>query len=267
MTLGQHIYTLRSEKHLSQGELSDLLGVSRQSVSKWENDTAVPDLDKLIRLCDIFSVSLDELTGRTIRTPAQAGDVTPTPVTDPNISSPTQKVLGYILLTFACLAAFGFIALRANLSMFIMFVQPLAFCGLICLLVNRYVGYWCLWAVYLSIEYTATFVVGLSLLKSTLLIRFIFIVFMIFVAWVIFKGVKISIPKNRGYLILLGWILYFAISWFLPRFFYLFPTRLWFAHTDMSQMLLYYLFNALATVGLAFLFRDTICFLRSYKRS
>lgn len=127
MTLGQHIYTLRSEKHLSQGELSDLLGVSRQSVSKWENDTAVPDLDKLIRLCDIFSVSLDELTGRTIRTPAQAGDVTPTPVTDPNISSPTQKVLGYILLTFACLAAFGFIALRANLSMFITFVQPLAF--------------------------------------------------------------------------------------------------------------------------------------------
>lgn len=66
MNIGEKIYKLRTEKNLSQGDLADRLDVSRQSVSKWENDTAVPDLDKLIKLCDIFEISLDELTGREI---------------------------------------------------------------------------------------------------------------------------------------------------------------------------------------------------------
>ena len=64
MNLGEKIYQLRTEKNISQGDLADRLDVSRQSVSKWENNTAVPDLDKLIKICDIFEISLDELTGR-----------------------------------------------------------------------------------------------------------------------------------------------------------------------------------------------------------
>ena len=64
MNLGERIYQLRNERNLSQGDLADRLEVSRQSVSKWENNMAVPDLDKLIKLCDIFEISLDELTGR-----------------------------------------------------------------------------------------------------------------------------------------------------------------------------------------------------------
>lgn len=59
LILGQNIYRLRSEKQLSQEELAGLAGVSRQSVSKWETGTAVPELDKLQRLCEIFGVSLD----------------------------------------------------------------------------------------------------------------------------------------------------------------------------------------------------------------
>lgn len=61
MNLGQSIYRLRTQQHLSQSELADALGVSRQSVSKWESGSAVPDLDKLIRLSHIFGVSLDQL--------------------------------------------------------------------------------------------------------------------------------------------------------------------------------------------------------------
>ena len=64
MNLGERIYELRNKKNLSQGDLSDALDVSRQSVSKWENNMAIPDLDKLIKLSDIFEVSLDELVGR-----------------------------------------------------------------------------------------------------------------------------------------------------------------------------------------------------------
>ena len=61
MNLGETIYKLRTDKQMSQGELAELLEVSRQSISKWENNSAVPELDKLIRLSEIFEVSLDEL--------------------------------------------------------------------------------------------------------------------------------------------------------------------------------------------------------------
>ncbi len=67
MTLSEKIYRLRTEHSMSQEQLADRLEVSRQSVSKWETGTSVPDLDKLIKICDIFSVSLDEITGRTAK--------------------------------------------------------------------------------------------------------------------------------------------------------------------------------------------------------
>ena len=61
MTLGQKIHKLRLERNLSQEDLADKMGVSRQSVSKWETDTSIPDLDKLLKLSDLFGVSLDGL--------------------------------------------------------------------------------------------------------------------------------------------------------------------------------------------------------------
>ena len=61
MSLGERIYRLRTEKNLSQGDLAELLEVSRQSISKWENNSAVPDLDKIIKLCEIFEITIDEL--------------------------------------------------------------------------------------------------------------------------------------------------------------------------------------------------------------
>lgn len=64
MTIGERIYSLRTKAGLSQEEFSEMLCVSRQSVSKWETDSSVPELDKLLKICDIFSISLDEMTGR-----------------------------------------------------------------------------------------------------------------------------------------------------------------------------------------------------------
>ena len=61
MELSQKIYELRTGSGLSQLDLAEKLGVSRQSVSKWETGQAVPDLDKLIRLADLFGISVDEL--------------------------------------------------------------------------------------------------------------------------------------------------------------------------------------------------------------
>ena len=71
MTLGERIYKLRTEKEMSQGDLADALEVSRQSISKWETNGSVPELDKLIKLSEIFGVSLDELlTGQAGQTEA-----------------------------------------------------------------------------------------------------------------------------------------------------------------------------------------------------
>ena len=61
MTLGEKIAALRGEQKLSQGDLADKLDVSRQSVSKWETGQAVPELDKIIKLADLFGVNVDDL--------------------------------------------------------------------------------------------------------------------------------------------------------------------------------------------------------------
>lgn len=61
MELGHTIKTLRNERGLSQDELADRVFVSRQSISNWENDKTYPDIQSLLLLCQVFSVSLDSL--------------------------------------------------------------------------------------------------------------------------------------------------------------------------------------------------------------
>ena len=55
----ERIYELRKQRNMSQGDLADELDVSRQTVSKWENNSSIPELEKIIRLCEIFRVSSD----------------------------------------------------------------------------------------------------------------------------------------------------------------------------------------------------------------
>lgn len=61
MTLGDKISFLRKQHSWSQETLAEKLNISRQSVSKWESNASVPDLDKIIRLSEIFQVSTDYL--------------------------------------------------------------------------------------------------------------------------------------------------------------------------------------------------------------
>lgn len=65
MSIGERITDLRKAKDLSQGQLADALDVSRQAVSKWENDQASPDTLKLIKLADVLDTEVEYLaTGR-----------------------------------------------------------------------------------------------------------------------------------------------------------------------------------------------------------
>lgn len=65
MSVGERIADLRKEQNLSQGNLADALGISRQAVSKWENDQACPDTLKLIQLAEVLNTEVEYLaTGR-----------------------------------------------------------------------------------------------------------------------------------------------------------------------------------------------------------
>lgn len=61
MTLGDKLSKLRKENNYTQEQLADILGVSRQAISKWESDISYPETDKLIRMSELFDCSLDYL--------------------------------------------------------------------------------------------------------------------------------------------------------------------------------------------------------------
>ena len=61
MTIGEKIVQLRTANGISQEQLAEKICVSRQSISKWEMDSAFPQIDKVLLLCDLFKISTDEL--------------------------------------------------------------------------------------------------------------------------------------------------------------------------------------------------------------
>lgn len=61
VTFGERLYELRRNRNISQEELAELLDVSRQSISKWENDKAYPEMTRLLFMSEYFDVSLDYL--------------------------------------------------------------------------------------------------------------------------------------------------------------------------------------------------------------
>lgn len=67
MSIGERIISLRNERNISQGQIAKALNVSRQAVSKWENDLSSPDTLNLIRLADLLNTDVEYLaTGKLI---------------------------------------------------------------------------------------------------------------------------------------------------------------------------------------------------------
>lgn len=64
MTFHEHLIFLRKQKGLSQEQLGAEIGVTRQTVSKWELGETTPEMDKLIRMSELFGISMDALVGR-----------------------------------------------------------------------------------------------------------------------------------------------------------------------------------------------------------
>lgn len=157
MKLGEKIYNLRTAKNLSQGDLAEMLGVSRQSISKWENSSAMPDLEKIIKLSDIFEVSIDELVkGDTTFADKQTNTTGATPKVEyvQVVQKQTiegRKIAGIILLCMAFLLTFGILLLTGSLGG-IIYAIPFLLCGIICFTVKKHTGLVCCWTTYIIID-------------------------------------------------------------------------------------------------------------------
>ena len=90
--LSERIYTLRRKQGLSQEQLAEKIGVSRQAISKWEGGLSTPELDKLKALSDCFGVTLDELTSEEKGAPGAN-----VPQNTASSNAPSANGLGMIL--------------------------------------------------------------------------------------------------------------------------------------------------------------------------
>lgn len=169
MSLGQNIYRLRTQREMSQLSLAEALGVSRQSISKWETDASVPELDKLIKLSQLFSVTLDELVKD--EAPSAGRDDPGAPQTDSTKIPPQyiyvkpsrsgRKTAGAILLCMGFLVLLLLSVLGAFAGGLI-FASPFIICGLICLCLRRLPGLWCAWALYLFVTLYLQYASGVT---------------------------------------------------------------------------------------------------------
>ena len=112
--LGEKLYHLRRARGMSQEQLAEKIGVSRQTISKWEGGLSTPDLEKLIALADCFEITLDGLVRE---------DVLPTPEpekpkmqTHREADDRIQRLTGFVLLL---LGAIGLV-----IAVLLLFVNP-----------------------------------------------------------------------------------------------------------------------------------------------
>ncbi len=161
MNLGETIYKLRTEKNLSQVDLAEMLEVSRQSISKWENNSAVPELEKIVRLSEIFGVSLDELVKGEERPHDTEKGVNIAGTGKKEQGFPPRKIAGTILLCMGFLATILLMVAGGGLAGLI-FASPFLVCGIICFAFQKNVGLWCAWAVYVLFDIYMSYATGIS---------------------------------------------------------------------------------------------------------
>ncbi|MBQ9939436.1 MAG: helix-turn-helix transcriptional regulator [Oscillospiraceae bacterium] len=223
MNLGDKLYKLRTERNMSQGDLADALGVSRQSISKWETNSSVPELDRLIKLSEIFNISLDELVREEceIKERPQEQPQIQTVYVEKASSGTAQKIIGVILLCFGAVVLLLLWIFAGNAFGAMIFAAPFVLCGFICILVKSHAWLWCCWGIYFSVEVYLRYATGItwkmvlfSLLYEEWMVQLI-------VAWVLtalllvlllasalaYRKTPINTTKENLVFIIAGWII------------------------------------------------------------
>lgn len=229
MSLGSTIYQLRTQRGLSQNALAEALEVSRQSISKWETDASVPELDKLLRLSELFGVTLDELV---------RGEAAPQPPLSPPIASSAvpdtpsrRKNTTGILLCSAGALILLVCSVTGLVIPGLLVAIPLMLCGVVCLLFKN-PALWCGWTIYLAADFCLRIFTGLSWSRrllfsfadgaslSALIAWGLFLLMIVLVIATMLRFLRKPIhstPANR-LLLILGWCLLLPFLWALHRF-------------------------------------------------
>ncbi len=150
MTLAEEIARHRTECHWSQGELAEKMGVSRQSISKWETGNSTPELDKLIALSELFGVSIDALVKGQEQGEKSDNDEKLSESKDAPSKYPPRKIVGYILFGVGLLS----MALGLFLNPLLAILGGYIFlCGIICITVKKHPGLVIAWGTFLPCVY------------------------------------------------------------------------------------------------------------------
>lgn len=264
MALSETIYRLRTEHGLSQGDLAAELDVSRQSISKWETGSSVPELDKLVAMSRLFGVTLDELVLGGVQSDGAEGAEAPEPEAKPveRGRSITQTIVGAVLLAVGALAFF-LVTLLGGVLTGLVLALPFLLCGVICLAVRRGAGLWCAWLLFVGFESYICYATGYSspfaVLRVILLVPVASSHYMLLAIWAViyagllagtalyFAGRPILSPRREARLALAA-ALVFAATFLLgllgglPRFVLL-----------VFPFVRYVMFTVLVTVGLRYL--------------
>ena len=149
--LGEQIYKYRTAKGLSQLELAEALDVSRQSISKWETNVAVPELSKLVKMAELFGVTLDELIlDKKAEMPAEDEILVRETVRETvaevkreeKKTSVAKTVFGVIFLVVGILFA-GYCLLFGAWLAALAFLTPCVLSAVFCLKQFRFAALWC----------------------------------------------------------------------------------------------------------------------------
>lgn len=224
MTLGQRIVSLRGERGWSQEDLAQALEVSRQSVSKWETDRSVPELDKLIKLSDLFGLTLDQLVRGEDEAPEKPQEEPDAAPDHPSSSiSPGRRAAGVGMLFAGGLAALGLIlTFRGFAPEFLYWAGTLLLSGSILLSGVTRPALWCAWAFWLCLDGYLRYGTGLTWQAATHTLSWTTEMnyLRLAIAWVqlaalaallvctlrSFRGLVLPLTKGRAVRLAAGWL-------------------------------------------------------------
>ena len=225
---GAAIRALREKNRLTQQQLAEKLCVSDKAISKWETGASIPELDKLLKLSELFDVTLDELVRgeevpktETAMPAAQTVPASFAPQATPErekrrtIAGTVSLCTGAVILVFCLLLA-------GDPLTGLLFASPFLICGIICFAVKQRVGLCCGWAVYLCIDLYLRFAAGLSWTTifmthlwtaqmnyarlSIAWVQFIGMVLMILCTVRSYRTLKVSATKKEVTWLIVGWV-------------------------------------------------------------
>ena len=162
-SIGERIYDLRNRNNMSQGNLADKLDVSRQTISKWENNMCLPEAEKLLQLSEIFGVSVDYiLKGRTITEPEPVYIYVKDPDSENNSKYNEKLIRKYAGVAVAIICGLLTLIFTLDSSIFILLTAPLTILGILMATNIKHPWLIASWIIYIASVVASPFFTAIS---------------------------------------------------------------------------------------------------------